>query len=45
MSYYIKDTTVNKVITFTDPNEVVSYLENLCRKQLKKTRKEMMFEM
>ncbi len=45
MSYYIKDTTKNKVVTFTDPNEVVSYLENLCRVKLRKTRKELMFEM
>ncbi len=45
MSYYIKDTTINKVLTFTDPNEVVGYLENLCRKKLKKSRKELMFEM
>lgn len=45
MSYYIKDTTINKIVSFTDPNEVVSYLENLCRKKLKKSRKEFMFEM
>jgi len=45
MSYYINDTTINKVVTFTDANEVVSYLENLCRTKLRKTRKELMFEM
>ena len=45
MSYYINDTTINKVVTFTDANEVVSYLENLCRTKLRKTRKELMIEM
>lgn len=45
MSYYIKDTTIDKVVTFTDANDVVSYLENLCRTKLRKTRKELMFEM
>lgn len=45
MSYYIKDTTIDKVVTFDDPNDVVNYLENLCRTKLRKTRKELMFEM
>lgn len=45
MSYYINDTTINQIVRFEDPNKVVSYLENLCRKKLKKTRKDFMFEM
>jgi hypothetical protein len=45
MSYYINDTTINEVVRFIDPNEVVGYLENLCRKKFKKSRKEFMFEM
>ena len=42
MSYYIKDTTINKVVTFNDLNEVVNYLENLCIKKNGKRRKDFM---
>ena len=45
MSYYIKDTTINKVITFNDINETVNYLENLCIKKNRKSRKDFMYDM
>ena len=45
MSYYIKDTTINKVITFDDINETVNYLENLCIKKNRKSRKDFMYDM
>jgi hypothetical protein len=32
MSYYIKDTTINKIVYKNNVNEVVNYLEELCKK-------------
>lgn len=45
MSYYIKDTIVNEVLKFDDPNDVVVHLEYLCLKKFRKSRKDFMFEM
>lgn len=45
MSYYIKDTTINKFVYKNNVNEVVNYLENLCKKFHKKTRKSFMDDM
>lgn len=45
MNYYIKDTTLNKIVNFTDPNEIVTYLESLCKRKFRQDRKTFMFEM
>ena len=45
MNYYIKDTTINKFVYKNSVNEVVKYLEGLCQKIHKKTRKNFMDDM
>jgi hypothetical protein len=45
MKYYIKDTTINKIVYFEDINNIVPYLEQLCKKTFKQDRKTWMFEM
>lgn len=45
MSYYIKDYTINKIVYKNNVNEVVNYLEELCKKVHKKTRKNYMDDM
>lgn len=45
MKYYIRDTTINKVVYFEDVNNIVGYLEQLCKKKFKQDRKTWMFEM
>lgn len=43
--YYIKDTTINKVIYKQNVNEVVSYLEELCKRVNRKSRADFMTDM
>lgn len=45
MKYYIKDTTINKIVYFEDINNIVPYLEQLCKKTFNQDRKTWMFEM
>lgn len=45
MKYYIKDSTANKVVYFDDVNNIIGYLEQLCKKKFKQDRKTWMFEM
>lgn len=45
MKYFIKDTTANKLVIFENLPQTVNYLEDLCRKTLRKTRKQFMDEM
>lgn len=45
MSYYIKDTTVDQLVYKNNVNEVVSYLEEMCKRAYKKTRKSFMEDM
>jgi len=45
MKYYIDDTTIKQVVYFSDINDVLIYLEQLCKKKFKQNRKEWMFEM
>lgn len=45
MKYYIRDTTINKVVYFEDIDNIVGYLEQLCKKKFKQDRKTWMFEM
>lgn len=43
--YYIKDTTVNKLVYKQNIQEVVSYLEELCKRSNKKNRTDFMTDM
>ena len=45
MKYFINDTTINKFVYFDDVNEIVPYLETLCKKKFNRDRKSYMFEM
>lgn len=45
MKYYIEDTTLNKVVYFDDVNNLIPYLEGVCARKFKQSRKEYMYEM
>ncbi len=45
MKYFIKDTTTNQLIIVDTLPQAVNYLENLCKKTLRKSRKQFMDEM
>ena len=45
MSYYIKDTTINKIIYKNNVQEIVKHLEEVCKRYHKKSRKLYMDEM
>ena len=45
MKYFIKDTTIDKIVILDSLSQTVSYLETLCKKTLRKSRKQFMDEM
>lgn len=45
MSYYIKDTTINKIIYKNNVQEVVKHLEEVCKRYHRRTRSSYMDEM
>lgn len=45
MKYYIEDTTLNKTVYFSDVNDLIPYLEGVCARHFKQSRKNYMYEM
>jgi len=45
MTYYIKDTTIKKVVKLNTYNEVVAHLEGICHRKFGKTRSSYMNDM